>query len=636
MSSNRSKTDLTFFCPTHKSTFYSPRSSSAVMCTVVPDLPHALGDSFPFGGGWRSCCSCLSFWPSDFARTNRIREQCPVCERSIAARYLCDKCKAMALESADPPRQREFMILTGWPVTPSCPGCLIPTKAAVLAHQCETLGVAYTTALRICPYCEEPIKRTPTTQKSVGAVEKEKAAAKEQKALPSGKEYYQPPSSVKPAPIKPASTNPTSLKPTPSPAPVVKTESDKPKEPKTVAEKPIAPLPPVEAPSVHKPKARHMARYIMVVGILIAALLVGTFWFLLRETRPAHVDYKSLSLAKTLSGHANEVTSVALSSDRNILASGGTDAKVIIWNTLTGEMKSLSGNEGGVNAVAFSPDGETLVSGGKNSKVRIWNARTGELKRELTDHEDSITSLAFSPDGETLASGSADHKVILWEAETGVVKFRLRRHEDRVNSIAFSPDSKLLATAGKDKTIKVWEAATGELKSTITRHTDEVTSVAFSPDGNILASGSADFSVVLWDVRTWDVKNALKHRDQVRSVIFSPDSSVLVTGSKDHMVRIWNVQAGELERTLADSGGAINSLAFSRNGKILVSGSNDSSIRVWEAIDDAPITARAVRWLKGLDMVNPGVVPGICIALTLILTQQQHNRFDASYRSSAR
>jgi WD40 repeat protein len=82
-------------------------------------------------------------------------------------------------------------------------------------------------------------------------------------------------------------------------------------------------------------------------------------------------------------------------------------------------MAELIGHMMGVYAIAFSPDGNILASGGDDKKIRLWDLSTGQTGRQLIGHSSRIRSLTFSPDGHHLASAGDDGTVRLWGTTRG-------------------------------------------------------------------------------------------------------------------------------------------------------------------------------------------------------------------------
>ena len=66
--------------------------------------------------------------------------------------------------------------------------------------------------------------------------------------------------------------------------------------------------------------------------------------------------------------------------------------------------------------MSFSPDGTMLASGGEDSTVRLWDAKEGApIVSHLTGHSDQVSSVAFSADGQWVMSGSNDKTIRLWD-----------------------------------------------------------------------------------------------------------------------------------------------------------------------------------------------------------------------------
>ncbi|WP_404963038.1 TIR domain-containing protein [Streptomyces sp. 147326] len=112
-------------------------------------------------------------------------------------------------------------------------------------------------------------------------------------------------------------------------------------------------------------------------------------------------------------GHADRVYGVAYGPGSAWLASASWDGSAIVWRN--GEAgPRLRGRGGRLWSVAAHPSRPLLAVGGDDRSVCLWNAETGEHVTDLVGHTGRVLSLAFSPDGTTLASGAEDGTVRLW------------------------------------------------------------------------------------------------------------------------------------------------------------------------------------------------------------------------------
>ena len=124
-------------------------------------------------------------------------------------------------------------------------------------------------------------------------------------------------------------------------------------------------------------------------------------------------------------------SAAALSPDGKVLACAAYGHMVRFFDTKTGQELFYArrkgekpvesergprhpGSHGGDPlAVAFSPDGKLLASGGKDGVVRIWEAATGLCSQTLEGHSGSVRSVAFSSNGKYRASASNDETVMI-------------------------------------------------------------------------------------------------------------------------------------------------------------------------------------------------------------------------------
>ena len=293
------------------------------------------------------------------------------------------------------------------------------------------------------------------------------------------------------------------------------------------------------------------------------------------------------------------VYTVAFSPDGELLASGGDDNAVILWNVAgRSERESFIEHGKSVMSITFSPNGRLLASASLDGYVRLWHI-SSERSRTSLRHGGWVESVAFSPDGKMLASGGGDQEgsVRLWNVLQSRSIATFSGHGALVESVAFSPDGKLLASASRDKTIKLWDVTDQRLHRTLAGHSSVVHAVAFSPDGNTLASSSRDNTIKLWAVSsgenfaTFEIRNSLYV--YAEALAFSPNGQFLASACVDYTVRLWNVVQRREVNVLVGHHGGVTSVAFSPNGGRLASGSRDRTVLIWDlshfGIEPSPV-----------------------------------------------
>ncbi len=278
---------------------------------------------------------------------------------------------------------------------------------------------------------------------------------------------------------------------------------------------------------------------------------------------------------KFFEGHTLNVNTVAVSpvnknsTEPRILATGGDDKMVHLWNLTTGKLlaEPLAGHTDGVLDVTFSPNGQILASSSQDNTIILWDVATLQpLGAPLTGHTDDVWEVAFSSDGKILASASWDGTVILWDVATKKpIGSPLVGHQGAVVSVAASPDAQIIASAGRDGSIILWDLTTGQpISSPLQGIPGTVWQVAFSPNGEILASaGCAQLTVhgncEQGEIRLWDTKTGRQigqsfvgHQDVAWAIAFSPNGNQLASSSRDGTIIVWDLNQQSWIRRACD------------------------------------------------------------------------------------
>ena len=222
-----------------------------------------------------------------------------------------------------------------------------------------------------------------------------------------------------------------------------------------------------------------------------------------------------------LPGEVRAIAALPVAGGRNMLAIGGTDGSVRVWDPDAGrEVARLEGRSGWVRSVVAFADGAgrvRLASGGDDGSVRVWDLDAGRQVARLEGHTGSVWSVVAFRDGAgrvRLASGGGDGSVRIWDPDAGSVRIwdpdagyqvaRLEGHTDWVLSVvAFRDDAGRvrLASGGDDGSVRIWDPASGrELLRLVTG--SPVTALAAGEDerGTFLAIGGTEGRMAVVDV----------------------------------------------------------------------------------------------------------------------------------------
>ncbi|KAK3263538.1 hypothetical protein CYMTET_27663 [Cymbomonas tetramitiformis] len=248
------------------------------------------------------------------------------------------------------------------------------------------------------------------------------------------------------------------------------------------------------------------------------------------------------------------------------------------------EQYTLGGCSGKVTCCSFSSDGKLLAGGGHDKCVVLWDVDSKAKVSSLEGHQMRITDLRFSPAQEPLlASSSCDKTVRIWNCDgSSPIPVTLNGHGAAVNSIDFHPyKTEILCSCDSEGEIRYWNVATA---SCLSYFRGGSACTRFQPlEGRRIASVS-DTSITVFDVESQQELLVLEgHTQPINSLCWSADGSTLISASEDS-VRMWAIgggSEGECFSECVSNGNKFHSCAFHPVNQNLVVIGSYQSLELW-------------------------------------------------------
>ncbi|XP_024132664.1 autophagy-related protein 16-1 [Oryzias melastigma] len=287
--------------------------------------------------------------------------------------------------------------------------------------------------------------------------------------------------------------------------------------------------------------------------------------------------------------HDGEVNAVRFSPGSRLLATGGMDRRVKLWEVIAGRCEakgSLTGSNAGITSIEFDSAGSYLLAASNDFASRIWTVEDFRLRHTLTGHSGKVLSARFLLDNARIVSGSYDRTLKLWDLRSKVCMKTVFAGSS-CNDIVCT--EQCVMSGHFDKKVRFWDIRA----ESIVREMEllgRVTSLDLNHDRTELLTCSRDDLLKIIDLRSNAVRQTLSAQgfkcgaDWTR-VTFSPDGSYVIGGSADGALYIWNVLTGKVDRVLdRNHNSAINSVSWSPSGTYVVSVEKGSRAILWSDV----------------------------------------------------
>ncbi|XP_054246864.1 transducin beta-like protein 3 [Indicator indicator] len=313
--------------------------------------------------------------------------------------------------------------------------------------------------------------------------------------------------------------------------------------------------------------------------------------------------------------HTAPVASMAFDSTSTLLATGGCDSTIKIWDMIKQYCThNLRGSSGVVHLVQFHPDPSCLqlFSSSIDYKIRIWDLSSSKCVAMLGGHFSAVTSLAFA-DGNTLLSSGRDKVCLVWDLQSRESKRTVPVYESVEAAILLPKEGDFsqlgvkkqglhFVTAGSKGVLKVWEAATAacvytqavpfELKEEASEHS--LTQCMLVPGRKEIVTVSVEHNIVLYDAQTLQLKKQLAgYNDEVLDVKFlGPGDSHIVVATNSPQLKVFQLATSHCQ-ILYGHTETVLALDVFRKGLMFVSCAKDRSLRLWRLHKDSSVTCVA-------------------------------------------
>ncbi|PWW75760.1 WD40 repeat-like protein [Tuber magnatum] len=338
------------------------------------------------------------------------------------------------------------------------------------------------------------------------------------------------------------------------------------------------------------------------------------------------------TLLRSVKAHTAPVIVAETDSTGTLLATGGADGLVKVWDIKGGFVThNLRGHGGVISAMKFyrpenvvrnerngrksskettDPEviGWRLATGADDAIVRVWDLETSKCIAALESHVSVVRGLDWSRDGRTLVSGSRDQVVCVWDAKRLKLKGTIPVLEE-LETVGILPtgtvnlegvEGQVLYMGGKKNRIRLWDLSGGK---EITQAEDEdeergaegIVDILYNPSLNSLISVHNDQTLLTHSLKLPTpnstnlpvIRRISGHHDEIIDLQYlTPTSSLIALATNSEDVRVLSIS-----NSFSDAGvlyghsDIVICLDRDWSGYWLATGGKDNEARLWH-IDD--------------------------------------------------
>ncbi|XP_057655059.1 autophagy-related protein 16-1 [Diorhabda carinulata] len=289
--------------------------------------------------------------------------------------------------------------------------------------------------------------------------------------------------------------------------------------------------------------------------------------------------------------HEGEVSAVKWSPLERLLATGGADRKIKLWEISKNcreKKATLVGSNACVMAIDFDSTGSLILGASNDYATRVWTIADHRLKHTLTGHSGKVMAAKFLGEASKVVTGSHDRTLKIWDLRSRAcieTKFAGSSCNDLVT---VDSAGSIIISGHFDKSIRFWDCRSESSANNVVLN-GKVTSLDLTKDAKYLVCCVRDDTLKLLDLRMNQVVtlfacDGFKVGCDYSRATFSPDGQYVAVGSADGSVYIWGVNSAKVETILKEHGSAVTATSWNPFGNFLATVDRSRRAVIWSDI----------------------------------------------------
>lgn len=250
-------------------------------------------------------------------------------------------------------------------------------------------------------------------------------------------------------------------------------------------------------------------------------------------------------LVRTVRPHTTPVVVLAVDRTSTLLATGGTDGSIKVWDINGGYVThTFRGPSVLVSALLFFE----LATNPKKQQSESNETKDADKKKRRpsrTAHDEAEEEVPTTARFR-LASGSQDGKVRVWDLHKRSVVANLDSHVSDVRGLDYSPAQNALVTAGRDKTIRWWDTKSWKPRKVIPCF-ELVEAVGFIGDGQLTYTAGSNGCLRIWQTDSGreltKEQKAKPEAEALVAAIYRPGFPFIACVQVDHTIALFDTPA---------------------------------------------------------------------------------------------